>query len=104
MGQNIILKGGGGDLEIDASINEFGWARCYLVAQSKILLGADGLEFVAAGLLKALEEGRDDARAAGEINGTTVKYAFHLEEAHHSLYYGDDAHGRVGNAACDGVG
>ena len=90
MGSRVVLKGNGADLELDAAVNDLGWTRCYLVTDNKILLGADGVEYVIAGLLRALQDTRsDDIQPDGEINGTRVRYATHLEEAHHSLYYGD---------------
>lgn len=35
------------------------------------------------------------------MNGITVKYAIHLEETHHSLYYGDEGDTRVLFWECD---
>jgi len=89
----IILTGSGGDLELEI-VNDFHWTRCYLVAEKKLLLGADVLSCVIAGLSKALGES-DAIPVAGKINATNVRYAFHLEEAHHSLYYGDEADTRL---------
>jgi len=89
----IILKGSGGNLELEIS-EDFQWTRCYLNGDKKLLLGADDLNHVVAGLTKALQT-NDQMPSVGEINSTPVKFAIHLEETHHSLYYGDEHHQRL---------
>lgn len=96
LGNAITLKGDGIDLELDAAVNDLGWTLCYLICDRRIFLGADTLPHVVSGLLEALQDDNDNAeQPIGEINGTSVRYALHLEEAHHSLYYGTEANTRL---------
>ena len=96
MGNAIVLSGAGADIEINDSASEIGWTRCFLINDKRIFLGADGLPYVLTGILKALQDQHQDmGQVVGEINGIAVRYAFHLEEAHHSLYYGDIENKRI---------
>ena len=93
MENTIVLKGNGGNLELEIEPDSC-WTRCYLAAAQKRLLGADGLSHVVAGLSKALQDD-DSILPVGAINSIPVKYAIHLEETHHSLYYGDEESNRL---------
>lgn len=100
MGNTMMLRGDGADLEVEAAVNDLGWTRCYLVCDKRTFLGADTLPYVVKGLLRALQENDDNnddnsKQSVGEINGVSVRYALHLEEAHHSLYYGEEGNDRL---------
>ena len=94
MGNTITLRGEGADLEVEANVNDLGWTLCYLICGKRTFLGADGLPYVVKGLLQALQDDNVN-QPVGEINGVSVRYALHLEEAHHSLYYGEEGDTRL---------
>jgi hypothetical protein len=96
VGNTITLRGNGADLEVDTAVNDLGWTLCYLVCGKRTFLGADSLPCVVKGLSRALQDNDDNTeQPAGEINGISVRYALHLEEAHHSLYYGEEGNTRL---------
>ena len=95
MEMTISLRGQGGDVLLEPNINELGWTRCYLLTPQRIFLGADGLPYVTAGLLKAVGDVLGDDLPSGEIAGHRVQCAFLLCEAHHALYYADDGQDRL---------
>jgi len=88
VGKAIVLRGDGGNLELEIA-SDRQWTHCLLAAEKKVFLGADRLDCVIAGLLRALHDD-DDTLPVGKINSTSVRYALHLEGNHHSLYYGDE--------------
>ena len=92
--QTLVLQAGSLSLVIENEGN--GWARCYLLGDERIYLGADDFTIVVTRLHEALN--RDtafDGTAAGEIEGLPVVWRLSLFEAHHALYVADDGTDRV---------
>jgi len=88
----LSLSADSSSLVIETSDN--GWAKCYLVAEERIYLGADDFSIITSRLSKALEQrGVPAAKVAGEIEGTPVAWILSLAEAHHVLYTGASGSG-----------
>ncbi|MGI4790017.1 MAG: hypothetical protein ACRYFS_14345 [Janthinobacterium lividum] len=92
--QSLILSAGSNSLLIETSRD--GWAKCFLIGDERIYLGADVFTIVLSRLRDALSSSHAfDGPSAGEIEGLPVVWRLSLAEAHHVLYVGDDGSDRV---------
>lgn len=84
MSDTLALQGDGGTLFLEV-VSDDGWCRCYLETGSRVFLGADDVQHIASRLLGALGEDDELAPVAGQIEGSDVRCALLLSEAHHAL-------------------
>ncbi|TYQ24578.1 hypothetical protein PseudUWO311_18515 [Pseudanabaena sp. UWO311] len=81
---DLKLEGEDGDLHI--TVDENGWAKCYLLTRdSNIFLGTDAIYILAERLILNLKDVK--RKPAGELDGCIVWAVISLYEAHHTLYF-----------------
>ena len=92
--QPLTLSTGSSSLVIETESN--GWARCFLVEDKRIYLGADSIEIVLARLRDAVDAMKPlDCSAGWKLEGLPVAWRLSLAEVHHVLYVGEDEADRV---------
>ena len=89
MSTSIHLHGSPGGLRID--IEDNGWARCTLIGEQDILLGADMISIVVDRIGRGLRGVRPTpTRQTMEIMGHQAFSAMLLMEAHHCLFVANE--------------
>lgn len=94
MVNTLSLSADSSSLVIETSAN--GWAKCYLVAEERIYLGADDIVTVLTRLRDAVDTQKPlDCPDGWILEGLPVAWRLSLAEVHHVLYVADDGLDRV---------